>query len=107
MSRKFYLPWHVPFEVLRRIGEVTYIICKRATKEKWQKVHFKRLKPYPGDPEVRQSLRLKNRYPPIYEEIPNEIKTEEENEDRPFHVFKPTTAESLAARSRPKVTFSQ
>ena len=56
---------------------------------------------------MRQSVRHKNRPPPIYEEIPNEIETEEETEDRPFHVFKPTTAESQAARNRPKVTFSQ
>ena len=83
------------------------MICKRGNKEKWQKVHFNRLKPYKGDPEVRHSGRLKNRTSPIYGEIPNEIETEEEIEDRPFHVFKPTTAESQAARNRPKVTFSQ
>ena len=58
-------------------------------------------------PEVRHSGRLKNRPPPNYEEVPNEIETEEENEDHPFHVFKPTTAESQAARNRLKVTFSQ
>ena len=69
------------------------------------KVHFNRFKPYRGDPKVRHSVRLKNRPPPIYEEIPNEIETEEENEDRPFHVIESTTAESQAARNRPKVTF--
>ena len=104
-SRKFYLPWHDPFEVLSRTSEVAYMICKRGNKEKWQKVHFNRLKPYRGDPEVRQSVRLKNRPPPIYEEIPSEIETEEENEDRPFHVNESTTAESQAARNRPRVTF--
>ena len=104
-SRKFYLPWHGPSEVLSRTSEVTYMICKRRKKEKWQKVHFNRLKPYRGDPEVRHSGRLKNRPPPIYEEIPNEIETEEENEDSPFHVIESTTAESQAARNRPKVTF--
>ena len=104
-SRKFYLPWYGHFEVLSRTSEVTYMICKRGNKEKWQKVHFNRLKPYGGDPEVRHSGRLKNRPPPIYEEIPNEMETEEENEDRPFHVIESTTAESQAARSRPKVTF--
>ena len=83
------------------------MICKRGNKEKWQKVHFNRLKPYRGDPEVRHSGRLKNRPTPSYEEIPNEIETEEEIEDRPFHVFKPTTAESQAARNRPKITFSE
>ena len=104
-SRKFHLPWHDPFEVLRRTSEVTYMICKRGNEGKWQKVHFNRLKLYRGDPEVRQSVRLKNRPPPIYEEIPNEIETEEEIEDRPFHVTESTTAESQAAKIRPKVTF--
>ena len=103
--RKFYLPWHGPFEVLSRTSEVTYMICKRGNKEKWQKVHFNRLKPYRGNPEVRHSGRLKNRPPPIYEEIPNDVETEEENEDSPFHVIETTTAESQAARNRPKVTF--
>ena len=73
------------------------MICKRGNKEKWQKVHFNRLKPYRGDPEVRQSVRVKNRTFPIYEEIPNERETEEENEDRPFHVIESTTALSQAA----------
>ena len=83
------------------------MICKRGNKEKWQRVHFNRLKPYRGDPEVRHSGRLKNRPPPIYEEIPNDVETEEEIEDRPFHVIESTTAESQAARNRPKVTFSE
>ena len=38
--RKFFLLWHGPFEVLSRTSEVTYMICKRGNKEKWQKVHF-------------------------------------------------------------------
>ena len=63
------------------------------------------MKPYRGDPEVRHSGRLKNRPPPIYEEIPHDVETEEENEDSPFHVIETTTAESQAARNRPKVTF--
>ena len=104
-SRKFCLPWHGPLEVLSRTSEVTHMICKRGNKEKWQKVHFSRLKPYRGDPEVRHSGRLKTGPAPIYEEIPNDIETEEEIEDRPFHVIESTTAESQAARNRPKVTF--
>ena len=63
------------------------------------------MKPYRGDPEVRNSGRLKNRPHAIYEEIPNEVETEEEFEDRPFHEIESTTAESQAARNRPKVTF--
>ena len=54
---------------------------------------------------MRHSVRLKNRPPPIYEEIPNEIETEEEIQDQAFHVIESTTAESQAARNRPKVTF--
>ena len=81
------------------------MICKLGNKEKWQKVHFNRLKPYRGNTEVRHSGRLKNRPPPIYEEIPNDVETEDENEDSPFHVIESTTAESQAARNRPKVTF--
>ena len=104
-SGKFYLPWHGRFEVLSRLSEVTYMICKRGNKEKRQKVHFSRLKPHRGDPEVRHSGRHKNQPPPIYEEIPNELETEEENEDRPLHVIESTTAESQAARNRPTVKF--
>ena len=103
-SRKLFLPWLGPFEVLSRTSEVTYMVCKRGNKKKWQIVHFNRLKPYRGDPETRDSARHKNRPPPIYEEILIEIETEEENDDRPFHVFKPTTAESQATGKRPKVT---
>ena len=104
-SRMFHLPWYGLSEVLSRTREVTYVICKRGKKEKWQKVHFNRLKPFQWDPEVRNSGRLKTRPPPIYEEIPNEPETEEENEDRPFHVIESTTSESQAARNRPKVAF--
>ena len=106
-SRKIYLPWHGPFEVLSRTSEVTYMICKRGKKEKWQKIHFIRLKPYKGDPEVRHSNGLRNRPSPIYEEIRNDVETEKEIEDRPFHVIESTTVESQAARNRPRVTFSQ
>ena len=54
-SKKFYLPWHGHFEVLSQTSEVTYMICKRGKKEKWQKVLFNLLKRYRGDPEVQQS----------------------------------------------------
>ena len=74
------------------------MICKRGNKKKWQKVNFNRLKPYRGDSAVRQSVRHKNQPPPIYEAIPNEIETEEEKNDRPFHVFKPTKAEYLSRK---------
>ena len=56
-SRKFYLPWLGPFQVLSRTSEVTYMVCKRG--KKWQKVHFNRLKPYPGIPKYDNPLDLK------------------------------------------------
>ena len=54
---------------------------------------------------MQHSVRYKNKPRPIYEEFPNNVETEEENEDRPFHVITPTTAESQAARNRPQVSF--
>ena len=60
-SRKFYLPWHGPLEVLSRTSEITNMICEQGNKEKWQRVHFNRLKPYRGDPEIRHSVRHKKR----------------------------------------------
>ena len=36
-SRKFYLPWQGPYEVLNRTSEVTYNICKRGRPERWTK----------------------------------------------------------------------
>ena len=63
------------------------------------------MKPYRGGPEVRHAGRLKNRPPPIYEEIRHDVETEEEIDDHQFHVIESTTAESQAARNRPEVTF--
>ena len=51
-SRNIDLPWHGSFEVPSRTSEVTYMICKRGKRKKWKKVHFNRLKPYRGDPEI-------------------------------------------------------
>ena len=105
-SRKLYLPGHGPFEILSRMIEVTYMICKQRKEEMWQKVHFICLKPY-RDPEIRHSVRHEIGPPPIYAENPTDVETEAENGGHPFHKFKAMTAESLAARNRPKVTFKQ
>ena len=32
--RKFYLPWHSPFEILGRTSAVTYMLCERGNQEK-------------------------------------------------------------------------
>ena len=105
-SRKFYLPWQGPYEMLNRTIEVTYKICDRARPERWTKVHFNRLKPYIGEPEVRRSIRNEARPMPLYEEIPSvSDESDKEMEDRPFHVFSGTSAETRANCNRPRVTF--
>ena len=105
-SRKFYLPWQGPYEVLSRTSEVNYRICKKSAPEKWQKVHFNRLKPFVGDTPPRRSERRKKLVVSNYEELPNiSEETESEIDGLPFNVFNPTTAESQAARNKPHVTF--
>ena len=105
-SRKFYLPWQGPYEVLSRTSEVNYRIGKKSAPEKWQKVHFNRLKPFVGNTPHRRSERRKKLVVSKYEELPNiSEETESEIDGLPFNVFNPTTAESQAARSKPNVTF--
>ena len=107
-SRKTYLPWQGPYEVLNRTSEVTYKICKRGRPERWTKVHFNWLKPYICEPEVRRSKRNAARPMPLYEEIPSvSDELDKEMEDRPFHVFRSTSAEIGANCSRPRVTFEK
>ena len=107
-SRKIYLPWQGPYEVLNTTSEVTYKICKRGRPERWTKVHFNRLKPYIGEPEVRRSKRNTARPMPLYEEIPSvSDESDKEMEDRPFHVFSETSAENRANCNRPRVTFEK
>lgn len=45
-SRKFYLPWDGPFEVLEKISETNYKVAKPNDKRRWLIVHYNRLKPY-------------------------------------------------------------
>ena len=105
-SRKFYLPWHGPYEVLSRTSEVNYRICKKSAPEKWQKVHFNQLKPFVGDTPPRRSERQKKLVASNYEVLTNFLEdTESEIDGLLFNVFNPTTAESQAARNKPHVTF--
>ena len=107
-SRKFYLPWQGPYEVLNRTSEVTYKICKRSRPERWTKVHFNRLKPYIGENEVRRSKINAARPIPLYEEIPSvSDESDKEMEDRPLHVFSGTSAETRANCNRLRVTFEK
>ena len=87
---------------------MTYKICKRGRPERWTKVHFNRLKPHIGEPEVRRSKRNAARPMPLYEEIPSvSYESDKEMEDRPFHVFSGTSAETRANCKRPRVTFEK
>ena len=107
-SRKFYLPWQGPYEVLNRTSEVTYKICTRGRPERWAKVLFNRLKPYIGENEVRRSKRNAARPMPLYEEIPSvSDESDKEKEDHPFHVFSGTAAETRANCNRLRVTFEK
>ena len=94
MLRKFYLPWQRTYEVLNRTSQGTHKIHKRGQPERWTKVHFNRLKPYIGEPEVRRSKRNAARPRPLYEEIPSvSDEFRPGNEDRPS---------MFSARPRPK-----
>ena len=107
-SRKFYLAWQGTYEVLNRTSEVTHKVCKRSRAERWTKVHFNRSKPYIGEPEVRRSKRKAARPTPLYEEIPSvSDESDREIEDRPFHVFSETSAETQANCNRPRLTFEK
>ena len=107
-SRKFYLPWQGPYEVLNKTSEVTYKICKRGRPERWTKVHFNRLKPYIGENEVRRSKRNAARPMPLYEGIPSvSDESDKEKEVRPSHVFRGTSAETRSNCNRPRVSFER
>ena len=87
-SRKFYLPWKGPYEVLSRTSEVNYQICKPGAPEKSQNIHFNRLKPYISEPPPRRSERIENRPPSNYEEIPDSPdSSDQELEDSSFQYF--------------------
>ena len=44
-SRKFFLPWIGPYNIIERTSEVNYKITKDTSSKKWQIVHYNRLKP--------------------------------------------------------------
>ena len=72
------------------------------------KVHFNRLKPYIGESEARRSKRNAARPTPLYEEIPSASdESDREIEERPFHVFSETSAETQPNCNKPRVTFEK
>ena len=102
-SRKFHLPWHGPYEVLSQTSGVNYQICKPGCPEKWQN---NRLKPYLGESLPKRSERVATKTLPSYEEVADESdSSDQETENRPYHVFRPTSAEIQANKNRPHVSF--
>ena len=105
-SRKFHLPWHGPYEVLSQTSEVNYQICKPGCPEKWQIIHFSRPKPYLGESLPKRSERVATKTLPSHEEVADESdSSDQETETRPYHVFRPTSAEIQANRNWPHVSF--
>ena len=105
-SRKFHLPWHGPYEVLSQTSEMNYQICKPGCPEKWQNIHFNRLKPYLGEYLPKRSERVATKTLPSYEEVADESdSSDQETKNRPYHVFRPTSAEIQANKNRPHVSF--
>ena len=49
-STKFFLPWDGPYVVLEKTSDVHYKISKTGSSNKWQCVHYNRLKPKKKEP---------------------------------------------------------
>ena len=51
-SKKFFLPWDGPYNIIEKTSEVNYKISKDANAKKWQIVHYNRLKPVKEENEL-------------------------------------------------------
>ena len=51
-SRKFFLPWVGPYNIIERTSGVNYKISKNTNSKKWQIVHSNRLKPVKEEDEL-------------------------------------------------------
>ena len=51
-SRKFFIPWIGPYNIIERTSEVIYKISKDTNSKKWQIVHYNRLKPVKQEDEL-------------------------------------------------------
>ena len=95
-----------PYEVLSQTSEVDYQICKPGCPEKWQNIHFNRLKSYLGKSLPKQSERIARKTLLNYEEVDDESdSSDQETENKPYHVFRYTSAEIQANRNWPHVSF--
>ena len=91
----------------RRIDPETWKqMCEEFGPETWQNIHFNRLKPYLGEFLPKRSERVATKTLPSYEEVADESdSSDQETENRPYHVFRPTSAEIQANKNRPHVSF--
>ena len=91
----------------RRIDPETWKqMCEEFGPEKWQNIHINRLKPYLGESLPKRSERVATKTLPSYEEVADESdSSDQETENRPYHVFRSTSAEIQANRNRPHVSF--
>ena len=80
ISKKFNLPWEGPYLVLERISDVTYKIAKEPVKEdRWQIVHYNRLKPYLAEAE-RPRREVNKAKQTVYDENTDSEATESEED---------------------------
>ena len=73
---------------------------------KWQNIQFNRLNPYLDESLPKRSERIARKTLPSYEEVEDESdSSDQETGSRPYHVFRPTSAEIQANRNRPHLSF--
>lgn len=67
-SKKLHHPWTGPYQVVKRLSDITYHIKNLKTKRQRQVVHFNRLKPYLAAAEQQSAAESS---PPAFEWFPS------------------------------------
>ena len=81
-SRKFFLPWIGPYNIIERNSEVNYKISKDTNSKKWQIVYYNRLKPVKEEHELpRMETRSSHqeKWPSRQNTYGHEVHIEEDN----------------------------
>ena len=82
-SRKFFLPWIGPYNIIERTSEVNYKISKDTNSKKWQIVHYNRLKPVMVEdklPRMETISSLQEKWPSRHNTYVQEVRIEENNQ---------------------------
>ena len=85
-SRKFFLPWIGPYNIIETTSEVNYKISKDTNSKKWQIVHYNRLKPVKEEDELpRMETRSSHqeKWPSRQNTYDQEVHIEENNQTSP------------------------